>query len=294
MNVRTNSHVQILTRDPHEETNLFYSIRAGSLALLAMLVVAAPLNAQTQNLNVSIENNQTAGGFYLTPLFFGVHDGSFDFFDANVGSMSSTSLQALAENGDVSGLNNDFDAAHDASNRSVVTGPAGFGSMAGQPPVLDPTEIGMTSITINDTSNNQFFSFATMVIPTNDAFIGNDSGTAHQIFDSAGNFTGPVTIQIFGSSIYDSGTEVNDENGGAAFSANGGDRADEFLTVRSHPGLGNFVGTFTAAGTEITSDIGQGELLATITITQAVPEPGSLAILGIGSAMMVMRRRSRS
>lgn len=263
-------------------------LRPGLLVLVALGLFATPAAAQ-QNLNITIENNQSAGGFYLTPLWYGIHDGSFDYFDANNTTSASSSLQMLAEGGVTAGLDADFDAAQPAGQRGVIISPGGFAGA----PVIDPGEVAMSSVTVNDPLVNQFFSYSSMVIPTNDAFIGNSDGTAHQLFDAAGNFTGPLTIQVFGSSIYDAGTEANDENGDAAFSANGGTRTGESLFVRAHPGLGNFVGTFTVAGTEITSDIAAGELLATITITQAIPEPGSMAVLGMASAMLFVRRRKR-
>ena len=148
----------------------------------------------------------------------------------------------------------------------------------------------MTTVLVNDPMSNRYFSFASMVIPSNDAFIGNGGAMDYQLFDAAGNFNGPVTIEIFGGEIYDAGTEVNDGLG-AAFSANGGTATDEFLFVRLHPGLDNFIGTDTVAGTTITSGIGSGELLATITIAQGIPEPGSLAVVAAGSAMVLIRRR---
>ena len=265
-------------------------LRAGFLSVIAAAAVtlgAAPANAQ-QGLKIEIENNQAAGGFFLTPLWFGIHDGSFDFFDGNNTASASAALEAIAEEGDASGLTADFAAAVPAGQQGVILSPGGFAGA----PVIDPGEIASTEIILTDPAMNQYFSFASMVIPTNDAFIGNDGAMDYELFDNAGNFTGPVTIQIFGNDIYDSGTEVNDVNGGAAFSANGGTSTSEALFVRNHPGLADFVGTFTVAGTEITSDIGDTELLATITIS-AIPEPGSLSVLGLVSLMVVGRRRRR-
>ena len=84
-----------------------------------------------------------------------------------------------------------------------------------------------------------------MVIPSNDAFIGNGNPTAYRIFNPDGSFAGPLVIDIFGDEIYDAGTEVNDGLG-APFSTLGGSSTDENGTVALHPGLGNFIGTDTA------------------------------------------------
>lgn len=257
------------------------------LAVVAALAfIASPANAQ-QTLNIDVQNNQSAGGFYFTPLWFGIHDGSFDSFD--VGAAASPGLEALAEGGVTGGLDMEFNAAQPNGQSGVVVAPNGFGGA----PVFDPNDSGFAEITINDPSMNRYFSFASMIIPSNDAFIGNGDQMAHELFDATGNFNGPLTIQIFGSNIYDAGTEVNDGQG-AAFSANGGTSTDENSTVQLLPagGLDNFVGTFTVAGTEITSGIGSGDLVATITISQ-VPEPGSLTLLGAATAFLMTRRRRR-
>ena len=263
-----------------------------SRGLTALLTIAVGMafSANTavaqQDLRISIQNNQTAGGFYLTPLWFGIHNGGFDTF--NLGDAASSAIEAIAEGGDVSGLNADFAAAQPSGQQGVILSPGGFAGA----PVIDPGEFAFTEITLTDPSLNRYFSYASMVIPTNDAFIGNGDQMAHELFDAAGNFNGPVTIQIFGGQVWDAGTEANDGLG-AAFSANGGMSTDENLLIRVHPGLDNFVGTTTAAGTQITSGLGGGELLATIRVS-SVPEPGSLTLLGLASAFIAIRRRRRA
>ena len=90
------------------------------------------------------------------------------------------------------------------------------------PPVFAPGESGIEAFSTINPAAYQYFSFASMIVASNDNFIGNDNATAYQIFDSAGNFLGTngvFEIQIDG--IYDAGTEVNDASagGGAAFIA---------------------------------------------------------------------------
>ena len=263
------------------------SFRIALTTLVGLLAWGVGQDLQAQQVRVSIENRQSSDGFYLTPLWVGFHDGTFDYFDAN--SAASGSLELLAEEGDASALSTDFGAASTGTD-SVIMGPAGFGGA----PVIDPGETASALINVNDAMTNRFFSYASMVIPSNDAFIGNDVATAYEIFDIAGNFNGPVTIDIFSASdVWDAGTEANDGLG-APFSANGGSDTAESLLVRIHPGLDNFVGTDTAAGTTIGAALDPATPVATITLT-AVPEPSTWALLGavtlIGGIALLRRRR---
>ena len=128
-----------------------------------------------------------------------------------------------------------------------------------------------------------------MIIPSNDGFFGNDSGTAYELFDINGNFNGTLTINLFGADLWDAGTEVNDGLG-APFSTNGGMSTDEGGVVAVHPGLDNFLGTGTAAGTTIGSIPGPTTPIARITIT-SVPEPTAWGVLAILATATGFRRR---
>ena len=55
-----------------------------------------------------------------------------------------------------------------------------------------------------------FFSYASMILPSNDAFVSNGNSMAFPIFDEGGNFL-PVTVNSMGSMALDGGSEVNDE-----------------------------------------------------------------------------------
>lgn len=243
--------------------------------------------AQAVRINVTVENLTPEGGLYFTPLWVGFHDGGFDTFD--IGAPASASIELVAEGGDVSGLQADFGTVAGGVD-GVVTAPAGFGGA----PVFDPLDMG--SLTLNlDPTANRYFSFASMVIPSNDAFIGNDDPTAYEIFDVTGAFTGPLDILVLGSAIWDAGTELNDGMG-AAFSTLGGTGTDEMALIGMHGGLGPLLGTTTAAGTTIDTILGNftqtGYQLARITITH-VPEPQLLAIFGLGFGVMLAARRRR-
>ena len=158
---------------------------------LIFVFVCATSSAQT-NLDVQIENLGPAGGLFLTPVWVGFHDGGFDVFD--VGGMASAELETIAEEGDIGPLSASF--AGNGVDGGVAPGtpfgPAGS-SFASQ---------ATATFNVNPTSH-RYFSFASMVIPSNDAFIGNDNPTAFSLFDGAGVFQGPLVIEVTGQNIYD-------------------------------------------------------------------------------------------
>ncbi len=253
--------------------------------LIAFAVTVPSAFGQSYDVTFTNEGNSD---FFFTPLWFGLHDGSFDTFDA--GAAASASLELLAEDGDVSGLVSDF-ASVTGGIGGVAANAAGFGGA----PVIDPGESAVVTVSGLDAIANRYLSFASMVIPSNDSFIGNANATAYEIFDGAGNFTGPVTIQIFANDIWDAGTEVNDTMG-APFSAVGGVATDEGGTIALLPagGLDNFAGTGIPTGGTIADLIAADQLVATITVTQSVPEPNGLAMIGFGAiALGAIRRRRK-
>ncbi len=242
--------------------------------------------AQAVEIKVKVQNLSPEGGFYFTPLFAGFHDGSFDYFDA--GDTASAATEALAEGGDPSGLAGEIGLIANSVN-GVIVAPDGFGGA----PIFDPgNDMGMSTFDV-DPSDNRYFSYASMIIPSNDAFIGNDDATAYEIFDDIGNFTG-VDILVFAGEIWDAGTELNDGQG-AAFSALGGTSTDEKEAIALHAGLDNFLNTDTAAGTTITAIPSADTAIARITISQ-VPEPAIVALFATGLGMMLVTvgRRRRS
>lgn len=237
---------------------------ASALFFLSGAATAAPYT-------ISITNLAPGNGTFLTPLWFGFHDGTFDIFDE--GSAAGGSLQALAEGGDVSGIWGDFMAASGTSVGGAIFGPGGG--------VILPGQTGSVTIDLDGSvETNRFFNFASMILPSNDAFIGNDD--AIQIFDMMGDFI-PLSLSIFGSQVWDAGTEQNDElfeNTAGLPGGNG--HVDQVMNpfVTAHAGFlpgGNILTAFPGA------DFGNGIYdVALITITRAVPEPGVLALFLVG------------
>ena len=184
------------------------SKRRDAIVGLAALMLGAGA-AQAATLEITITNNQEEGGVFLTPLYLGFHDGSFDTFDA--GTVASRGLEQLAEDG-VFGPGTDQEtiagerlAVAPTSQGCAITGPDGFGSVMPQPPLIDTGETA--SIIVDVDTDNRFLQYLSMILPSNDNFIGNDD--ALEIFDSMGNFLGDQVIEITQANVWDAGTEVN-------------------------------------------------------------------------------------
>jgi hypothetical protein len=248
-------------------------------ALTALTLCAGAASAAS--LAVSITNEQASDGFFLTPLATVFHDGSVDSFDS--GAVASSSVQAIAEDGMVGG----FLADNAGETTAVLANPAGFGGA----PVIDPGETATARVNIADPTSDRFLSFLSMVIPSNDTFLGNDNPMAYELFTMGGAFVGPLVIQIFASDLWDSGTESN-TGFGAAFSALGGARTDEGGVIGAAGDLSVFAGTGTAAGTTIGGALSPSDLIATITVA-AVPLPAAMPLLGaaLGGLALIGRRR---
>lgn len=206
---------------------------------LALGLTAGSACAAT-NVTITIENLAPTTGVHITPTWFGAHDGTFDLF--NVGSPASMEVERLAEDGNVMPLRTAFAAANPGFVDEVAFGPT--------IPPIGPGESSSVVLSLDETSPlNRFLSYGAMIVPSNDAFIGNDNPTAHQIFTPSGQFI-PQSFIVLGTDIWDAGTEVNDEiPANTAFfgqsTPNTG--VDENGVVHQHPGyigsIGNPGGT---------------------------------------------------
>ena len=160
------------------------------LTALAVISTLSVTPVMAQDLDISITN--LTNGIYFTPFLVAAHDKNSHLFME--GSAASTSLQAMAEGGDISNLSSDIQAV--AGN--VVENPAGG--------MLAPG--ANTSFMLVSNSGNTRLSLTAMLLPTNDGFVGADS---IEIPAVAGTYT-------FYLNGYDAGPEANDEliTGGGA------------------------------------------------------------------------------
>lgn len=184
-------------------------------------------------IRITVRNTSDEGGTFTTPFYFGFHDENFDMFD--VGSAASPGLEALAEDGTFGEVAAERLAASPDSQGLVVAGADG--------PIA--TQERTSNTTTVDGMVNPLVSFAAMILPSNDAFIGTDD--AVMIFDEDGKFIGAQEIVFEGDDVYDAGTEVNTELDAAFLNQMAPDTGvDEGGVIRLHPGFngsdGNPVG----------------------------------------------------
>ena len=201
---------------------------------------------------VKIENLAPENGIYLSPFWVGFHNGNFDTFDFS--RPATSGIEKIAEDGDEEVLSARFTQSGAGSLDATIIGGDDF--------VIAPGEIVEATFTLdNQAAKSRYFNFVSMVLPSNDAFIGNRNHQDFPIFDEQGNFL-DLQLIVNGDQVADAGTEVNDEQEAstAFFSQqepNTGETEDGL--VRLHPGfieggriLSNFPNAdFTAEGYQI-------------------------------------------
>ena len=270
------------------------TIGSKAVASLAAALSFATM-AQATTLEITITNTAQTGGFAITPVYSAFHDGNFDAFDA--GGTASAGVQLIAETGNQSLLPAERLAVSPASVATVVAAP-GSG-----PPTVDPGETTTATIDV-DGSVNRYFTFLSMLVPSNDTFLGNDDPLAYSLFDAGGNFLGDRVLDVTAAFLWDAGTEINDLMGGPAFvvgqDADAG--ANENGLIHAAESFAGFAGAQTPLGTldgnliDFTQDR-DAFSVARITIREvpaAVPLPASgLLILGGLASLGGLRLKRR-
>ena len=174
------------------------------LSLVAATGAPAPQATSIPSVVVRVENAQPELGTFLTPPWIAIHDGTFDSYDggmpANV-PLGGNEIEALAEDGNNGPISATFASLlPNAPQVTALTGPVG---------PLAPGSFATVTLNVDPTVD-RYFSYASMVIPSNDAFIANGNPVAHELFDGSGNFVGQGFV-VSGDETNDAGTEVNDE-----------------------------------------------------------------------------------
>lgn len=200
------------------------------IALCAAIGLAMAAGASgTTEITVTIENLAPENGNFLTPVWVGFHDGSFDIY--NIGAPATPALERLAEDGATGPLSDAFALSGAGTVDATILGPSG--------PIAPGEAAVMTFDLDGDVAANRYFSYASMVIPSNDAFVATANPTAHPIFDGLGNFLG-ADLVLWGDRVRDAGTEVNDElPANTAFFGQAAPDTGvvEGSTVQVHPGF---------------------------------------------------------
>ncbi len=163
-----------------KRTQFGFAMTSLALASTAMTFSTAPVSAA--ELEITITN--ATKGIYFTPLIVAAHDSELHMF--KVGEAASSELEAMAEEGDISGLASVIGNAGGA----VLENPAGG--------FLDP---GVETTFTLDSGEYGYLSLGAMLLPTNDGFVGLDSW---KIPSEAGTYKATLNS-------YDAGTEANDE-----------------------------------------------------------------------------------
>ena len=147
-----------------------------------------------------------------------------------------------------------------------------------------------------DTAVNPFFTYAAMVIPSNDFFLGNDSPTALRLFDAGGNLIlNGFTLKA--NRIWDAGSEAFDP-ANAAFLVDGvNDRRtpQNGVVNFNFRELSGFNGLETAAGYTFNSQLTADTDVFRVSFraTPAVPVPPSVVMALTGVLWFVGVRRWR-
>ncbi len=160
----------------------------------------APISGS--RVRVTITNNAPQLGTFQTPVWVGFHDGSFDVYD--LGAAASAALEPLAEDGNNTPLSDAFSASATGSDQGVLAGELFPG------PIQPGETVSMVFELDGSAASSRYFSYASMLIPSNDAFVANGGPMDHEVFDAGGSFVA-ADFTVLGSAVNDAGTEVNDE-----------------------------------------------------------------------------------
>jgi hypothetical protein len=171
----------------------------------------------TASLDTFGDRGPTNGALWITPGAYAVHTGSNPAYTE--GEAASVGLEAIAEAGIPTGFPSDPGLVTELSGAANVSTAGAFtpsdttvdpndptGNVPGAPPIAPG---GAFEFTVTASADEKL-TFATMLVPSNDAFYAAD-GDGIALFDANGDpVAGDVTDQV---GLFDAGTEPNTEPG---------------------------------------------------------------------------------
>ena len=260
----------------------------------ATLALASTGSAKAELIRVTITNTSPIGGEILSPLWVGFQDGTHPAF--TVSAAASIGVAQISQDG----IN--------ANQTALFAGNGAQGTLPGGP--LKPGGTATMTFNVDTSGSGRYLDYLSMVVLSNDFFIGNASPTAIDLsklkpgqtltllggVPNAGATAGAPNI------VYDSGTEINDFNfslGNAAFGLAGGQTAPgqgnaENGVIHAVTGdpFASFLNTpagFTSGNLNFNNPALYSSV-ALITITD-VPEPVSIGVFAAGLLGLARARR---
>ena len=269
--------------------------------LLLLGLVVFPLAAtQAITVKVTVTNNSPADGVGLAPFWAGFHNGSFDSYDGGVAA--TPALETLAEVGSPA----DISAVFGSGGTLVSTGTTQTGTrVQGNTGLLAQGASETLMFDVASDGSNDYFSYASMILPSSDYFIANGNPLA---IDLSSILSGGGVIEFgvgLAGTILDAGTEIND----FAFSAgnplvgipagdapNGADEGGVVSNVANpFAGFLNAPGGFTVGNLDFNDSAIYPDGVATVRIEAirptGVPEPGAALPIAALGLMAFLRRR---
>ncbi|WP_309708760.1 spondin domain-containing protein [Armatimonas sp.] len=255
-----------------------------SLGILALSGSLSPAIAGTTAVTVTIRNLAPTNSVSFAPLRLGFGNGTFDAF--NIGQVAGPEIVSVAEGGSGSAWLPAFAAAEPGAVIGSVGGALFPGMTTSSTFIVDSMSV-----------NNRFFTFANMVIPSNDLFLGNDNPMAFQLFDASGNLL-ITQIDQTAAQIWDANSEVAIPLNGAFIvgSNNSARVAEGGLVAFDRSELTAFNGLTTGAGyTFSDTALTNSTPIYRISFSASpAPEPGSLLFLAAGAGILALKRRRRA
>ncbi|CAB9523310.1 expressed unknown protein [Seminavis robusta] len=244
-------------------------IVVASLSIFAVVPAAIAVSLKG---TVTVKNVAPQGGTRQTPVWVGLHNGNFDIYDS--GETAFDGLEVLAEDGDTTQLSTRFGTTPGGAWDDTTSGG----------PFLPGQEVS-ASFDISGVTGPLYFSYASMVLPSNDAFIANGSPTAHMVLSGSGSAYN-LKFTVYGSEVLDAGTELNNEDplttaGIPNFVPGSGPTENGVVTA--HPGFqigGNILGIVPNGDFKRTPGYKMVEI--TVIITEVDGQPVMLPFFGSG------------